>query len=86
MLQKDEVYDCVAHLVSGLAGVDAKQVHPLTCLYRDLRLGSVDTLDIFFGLEKKIAKKINFSEFYEKRAGRPQDTLTVQEIVDFISA
>ncbi|HAU5566282.1 TPA: acyl carrier protein [Serratia fonticola] len=76
MMNKDEIYQEVALLLTSLFEIDADDIRPDARLYEDLELDSIDAVDMVVHLQKRTGRKIKPEAF---RAVR-----TVQDVVDAV--
>ena len=76
MMNKDEIYQEVASLLTSLFEIDADDIRPDARLYEDLELDSIDAVDRVVHLQKRPGRKIKPEAF---RAVR-----TVQDVVDAV--
>ncbi|WP_058959621.1 acyl carrier protein [Type-E symbiont of Plautia stali] len=76
MMNKDEIYQEVASLLTSLFEIDADDIRPDARLYEDLELDSIDAVDMVVHLQKRTGRKIKPEAF---RAVR-----TVQDVVDAV--
>ncbi|ORM68553.1 acyl carrier protein [Pantoea rwandensis] len=76
MMNKDEIYQEVATLLTSLFEIDADDIRPDARLYEDLELDSIDAVDMVVHLQKRTGRKIKPEAF---RAVR-----TVQDVVDAV--
>ncbi|MGK3128121.1 acyl carrier protein [Pantoea sp. C8B4] len=76
MMNKDEIYQEVASLLTSLFEIDADDIRPDVRLYEDLELDSIDAVDMVVHLQKRTGRKIKPEAF---RAVR-----TVQDVVDAV--
>jgi acyl carrier protein len=76
MMNKDEIYQEVASLLTSLFEIDADDIRPDALLYEDLELDSIDAVDMVVHLQKRTGRKIKPEAF---RAVR-----TVQDVVDAV--
>ncbi|MBS0879057.1 acyl carrier protein [Pantoea sp. JGM49] len=76
MMNKDEIYQEVASLLTSLFEIDANDIRPDARLYEDLELDSIDAVDMVVHLQKRTGRKIKPEAF---RAVR-----TVQDVVDAV--
>ena len=76
MMNKDEIYQEVASLLTSLFEIDTDDIRPDARLYEDLELDSIDAVDMVVHLQKRTGRKIKPEAF---RAVR-----TVQDVVDAV--
>ncbi|ORM64562.1 acyl carrier protein [Pantoea rodasii] len=76
MMNKDEIYQEVASLLTSLFEIEADDIRPDARLYEDLELDSIDAVDMVVHLQKRTGRKIKPEAF---RAVR-----TVQDVVDAV--
>ena len=76
MMNKDEIYQEVASLLTNLFEIEADDIRPDARLYEDLELDSIDAVDMVVHLQKRTGRKIKPETF---RAVR-----TVQDVVDAV--
>lgn len=76
MMNKDEIYQEVATLLTSLFEIDVDDIRPDARLYEDLELDSIDAVDMVVHLQKRTGRKIKPEAF---RAVR-----TVQDVVDAV--
>lgn len=76
MLNKDEIYQEVAALLTSLFEIDADDIRPDARLYEDLELDSIDAVDMVVHLQKRTGRKIKPEMFRTVR--------TVQDVVDAV--
>lgn len=76
MMNKDEIYQEVASLLTSLFEIEADNIRPDARLYEDLELDSIDAVDMVVHLQKRTGRKIKPEAF---RAVR-----TVQDVVDAV--
>ncbi|UKY35204.1 acyl carrier protein [Pantoea dispersa] len=75
-MNKQEIYQEVATLLTTLFEIDPDEIHPDARLYEDLELDSIDAVDMVVHLQKRTGRKIKPEAF---RAVR-----TVQDVVDAV--
>lgn len=76
MMNKDEIFQEVASLLTSLFEIEADDIRPDARLYEDLELDSIDAVDMVVHLQKRTGRKIKPEAF---RAVR-----TVQDVVDAV--
>ncbi|MGJ0478523.1 acyl carrier protein [Pantoea agglomerans] len=76
MMNKEEIYQEVASLLTSLFEIAHEDIHPEARLYEDLELDSIDAVDMVVHLQKRTGRKIKPETF---RAVR-----TVQDVVDAV--
>ncbi|WP_397322236.1 acyl carrier protein [Pantoea agglomerans] len=76
MMNKEEIYQEVASLLTSLFEIASENIHPGARLYEDLELDSIDAVDMVVHLQKRTGRKIKPETF---RAVR-----TVQDVVDAV--
>ncbi|MCQ8227289.1 MULTISPECIES: acyl carrier protein [Pantoea] len=76
MMNKDEIYQEVASLLTSLFEIEPDDIRPDARLYEDLELDSIDAVDMVVHLQKRTGRKIKPETF---RAVR-----TVQDVVDAV--
>ncbi|ERK07048.1 Acyl carrier protein (ACP2) [Pantoea sp. AS-PWVM4] len=76
MMNKDEIYQEVAALLTSLFEIDADDIRPDARLYEDLELDSIDAVDMVVHLQKRTGRKIKPEIFRSVR--------TVQDVVDAV--
>lgn len=76
MMNKNEIYQEVASLLTSLFEIEPQDIHPEARLYEDLELDSIDAVDMVVHLQKRTGRKIKPETF---RAVR-----TVQDVVDAV--
>jgi acyl carrier protein len=76
MMNKEEIYQEVASLLTSLFEIAPEDIHPAARLYEDLELDSIDAVDMVVHLQKRTGRKIKPETF---RAVR-----TVQDVVDAV--
>ncbi|EJL90518.1 acyl carrier protein [Pantoea sp. BIGb0393] len=76
MMNKNEIYQEVATLLTSLFEIEPDAIRPDARLYEDLELDSIDAVDMVVHLQKRTGRKIKPETF---RAVR-----TVQDVVDAV--
>ncbi|AVV37384.1 MULTISPECIES: acyl carrier protein [Pantoea] len=76
MMNKQEIYQEVASLLTSLFEIAAEDIHPEARLYEDLELDSIDAVDMVVHLQKRTGRKIKPETFRTVR--------TVQDVVDAV--
>ncbi|WP_455844014.1 acyl carrier protein [Pantoea agglomerans] len=76
MMNKNEIYQEVASLLTSLFEIEPDDIRPDARLYEDLELDSIDAVDMVVHLQKRTGRKIKPEIF---RAVR-----TVQDVVDAV--
>lgn len=76
MMNKNEIYQEVASLLTSLFEIEPDEIRPDARLYEDLELDSIDAVDMVVHLQKRTGRKIKPETF---RAVR-----TVQDVVDAV--
>jgi acyl carrier protein len=76
MMNKNEIYQEVASLLTSLFEIEPDAIRPDARLYEDLELDSIDAVDMVVHLQKRTGRKIKPETF---RAVR-----TVQDVVDAV--
>ncbi|MBE5253052.1 MAG: acyl carrier protein [Enterobacterales bacterium endosymbiont of Blomia tropicalis] len=76
MMNKDEIYQEVASLLTSLFEINADDIRPDARLYEDLELDSIDAVDMVVHLQKRTGRKIKPETFRSVR--------TVQDVVDAV--
>ncbi|MDY0925353.1 acyl carrier protein [Pantoea trifolii] len=76
MMNKKEIYQEVASLLTSLFEIEPEDIRPDARLYEDLELDSIDAVDMVVHLQKRTGRKIKPETF---RAVR-----TVQDVVDAV--
>lgn len=76
MMNKNEIYQEVASLLTSLFEIEPDDIRPGARLYEDLELDSIDAVDMVVHLQKRTGRKIKPETF---RAVR-----TVQDVVDAV--
>ncbi|MHC9057818.1 acyl carrier protein [Pantoea sp. y20] len=76
MMNKNEIYQEVASLLTSLFEIEPDDIRPDARLYEDLELDSIDAVDMVVHLQKRTGRKIKPETF---RAVR-----TVQDVVDAV--
>lgn len=76
MMNKNEIYQEVALLLTSLFEIEPDDIRPDARLYEDLELDSIDAVDMVVHLQKRTGRKIKPETF---RAVR-----TVQDVVDAV--
>ncbi|MCG7387504.1 acyl carrier protein [Pantoea sp. ACRSB] len=76
MMNKDEIYQEVASLLTSLFETDPEAIRPDARLYEDLELDSIDAVDMVVHLQKRTGRKIKPETFRSVR--------TVQDVVDAV--
>ncbi|MFT4273471.1 MAG: acyl carrier protein [Pantoea sp.] len=76
MMNKDEIYQEIAALLTSLFEIDADDIRPDARLYEDLELDSIDAVDMVVHLQKRTGRKIKPEIFRSVR--------TVQDVVDAV--
>ncbi|WP_215847120.1 acyl carrier protein [Candidatus Pantoea bituminis] len=76
MMNKDEIYQEVASLLTNLFEIEADDIRPDVRLYEDLELDSIDAVDMVVHLQKRTGRKIKPETFRSVR--------TVQDVVDAV--
>jgi acyl carrier protein len=76
MMNKNEIYQEVASLLTSLFEIEPDAIRPEARLYEDLELDSIDAVDMVVHLQKRTGRKIKPETF---RAVR-----TVQDVVDAV--
>ncbi|UVC30763.1 acyl carrier protein [Pantoea sp. SOD02] len=76
MMNKNEIYQEVASLLTSLFEIEPEDIRPNARLYEDLELDSIDAVDMVVHLQKRTGRKIKPETF---RAVR-----TVQDVVDAV--
>ncbi|WP_343551841.1 acyl carrier protein [Pantoea sp.] len=76
MMNKNEIYQEVASLLTSLFEIEPDDIRPEARLYEDLELDSIDAVDMVVHLQKRTGRKIKPETF---RAVR-----TVQDVVDAV--
>ncbi|KAJ9433538.1 MULTISPECIES: acyl carrier protein [Pantoea] len=76
MMNKNEIYQEVASLLTSLFEIEPEDIRPDARLYEDLELDSIDAVDMVVHLQKRTGRKIKPETF---RAVR-----TVQDVVDAV--
>ncbi|MET3074743.1 acyl carrier protein [Pantoea leporis] len=76
MMNKKEIYQEVASLLTSLFEIEPDDIRPDARLYEDLELDSIDAVDMVVHLQKRTGRKIKPETF---RAVR-----TVQDVVDAV--
>lgn len=76
MMNKEQIYQEVASLLTNLFEITPEDIHPEARLYEDLELDSIDAVDMVVHLQKRTGRKIKPETF---RAVR-----TVQDVVDAV--
>ncbi|OQP35723.1 acyl carrier protein [Pantoea latae] len=76
MMNKDEIYQEVASLLTSLFETDPAAIRPEARLYEDLELDSIDAVDMVVHLQKRTGRKIKPETFRSVR--------TVQDVVDAV--
>ncbi|MBY4837500.1 acyl carrier protein [Pantoea sp. DY-15] len=76
MINKNEIYQEVASLLTSLFEIEPDDIRPDARLYEDLELDSIDAVDMVVHLQKRTGRKIKPETF---RAVR-----TVQDVVDAV--
>jgi len=76
MMNKQEIYQEVASLLTSLFEIAAEDIHPEAHLYEDLELDSIDAVDMVVHLQKRTGRKIKPETFRTVR--------TVQDVVDAV--
>jgi acyl carrier protein len=76
MMNKDEIYQEVASLLTNLFEIEAGDIRPDARLYEDLELDSIDAVDMVVHLQKRTGRKIKPETFRSVR--------TVQDVVDAV--
>lgn len=76
MMNKEQIYQEVASLLTSLFEIVPEDIHPEARLYEDLELDSIDAVDMVVHLQKRTGRKIKPETF---RAVR-----TVQDVVDAV--
>ena len=76
MMNKEQIYQEVASLLTSLFEIAPEDIHPEARLYEDLELDSIDAVDMVVHLQKRTGRKIKPETF---RAVR-----TVQDVVDAV--
>jgi acyl carrier protein len=76
MMNKTEIYQEVASLLTSLFEIEPQDIRPEARLYEDLELDSIDAVDMVVHLQKRTGRKIKPETF---RAVR-----TVQDVVDAV--
>lgn len=75
-MNKRDIYQEVATLLTTLFEIDPDEIRPDARLYEDLELDSIDAVDMVVHLQKRTGRKIKPEAF---RAVR-----TVQDVVDAV--
>jgi acyl carrier protein len=75
-MNKNEIYQEVASLLTSLFEIEPDDIRPDARLYEDLELDSIDAVDMVVHLQKRTGRKIKPETF---RAVR-----TVQDVVDAV--
>lgn len=75
-MNKQDIYQEVATLLTTLFEIDPDEIRPDARLYEDLELDSIDAVDMVVHLQKRTGRKIKPEAF---RAVR-----TVQDVVDAV--
>lgn len=76
MMNKEQIYQEVASLLTSLFEIALEDIYPEARLYEDLELDSIDAVDMVVHLQKRTGRKIKPETF---RAVR-----TVQDVVDAV--
>jgi len=76
MMNKDEIYQEVASLLTNLFEIEVDDIRPDARLYEDLELDSIDAVDMVVHLQKRTGRKIKPETFRSVR--------TVQDVVDAV--
>jgi acyl carrier protein len=76
MMNKDEIYQEVAALLTSLFEIEPDDIRPDARLYEDLELDSIDAVDMVVHLQKHTGRKIKPETFRSVR--------TVQDVVDAV--
>ncbi|MDF7657673.1 acyl carrier protein [Erwiniaceae bacterium L1_54_6] len=76
MMNKDEIYQEVAALLTSLFEIEPDDIRPDARLYEDLELDSIDAVDMVVHLQKRTGRKIKPETFRSVR--------TVQDVVDAV--
>ena len=76
MMNKNEIFQEVASLLTSLFEIEPDDIRPDARLYEDLELDSIDAVDMVVHLQKRTGRKIKPETF---RAVR-----TVQDVVDAV--
>lgn len=76
MMNKNEIYQEVASLLTSLFEIEPEDIRPDARLYEDLELDSIDAVDMVVHLQKRTGRKIKPETFRTVR--------TVQDVVDAV--
>ncbi len=76
MMNKKEIYQEVASLLTSLFEIEPDDIRPDARLYEDLELDSIDAVDMVVHLQKRTGRKIKPETFRSVR--------TVQDVVDAV--
>lgn len=76
MMTKEDIYQEVASLLTGLFEIAPEDIRPDARLYEDLELDSIDAVDMVVHLQKRTGRKIKPETFRSVR--------TVQDVVDAV--
>jgi acyl carrier protein len=77
MMNKDEIYQEVAALLTSLFEIEPDDIRPDARLYEDLELDSIDAVDMVVHLQKRTGHKFSPEMFRSVR--------TVQDVVDAVA-
>ena len=59
MMNKEQIYQEVASLLTSLFEIAPEDIHPEARLYEDLELDSIDAVDMVVHLQKRTGRKLN---------------------------
>ena len=88
-MNRDELVSLVKKAISEIIGVDEKSINANTTLFADLKLESIDVVDLIFEIENKLNKRVNLISLFQvskvRNFGEKFD-LTLDEIIKFIES
>lgn len=76
MINKDEVYNKIKSVLVNEFEVDEMLIQPESNLFTDLKLDSLDAIDLMVTLDKELGIEIKTEEM--------KDLRTISDVVDFV--
>lgn len=87
-MKKETIFEAVLQAVENVTGRPKKDITLQTRLIRDLRLESIDTVDLLFEIEKILSVSINLADVFQRErqtsGQKDQFDLEVGEIINYL--
>jgi acyl carrier protein len=79
------VYDTTVQAISSVTSIDPAEIAPEKHIFEDLKIDSLDFLDITFEIDRHLSIKLPIEEWMAAGSGAADERFLIKNFVAFVS-